>query len=163
MRRRALLVLAVSIGLLASNTSYAAAPKAGSKCTKLGTTSVVKDLKFTCIKKGKNLVWSAGVKIVKATPTPTLSITSTPTPTPTPTATSAGFNKANVALHNTKTDCWSYVDGKVYNLTLWIKEHPGGEDVIISMCGSNGADMLHGHHGTEVDSYLAPYLLGELK
>lgn len=157
MRRRALLVLAVSIGLLASNTSYAAAPKAGSKCTKFGATSVVKDLRFTCIKKGKILVWSVGVKIAKATPT------GTPTSSATPTSASAGFTKATVAQHNSKEDCWSYLDGKVYNFTLWIKEHPGGEDVVISMCGNIGADLLRGHHGTEVDSYLAPYLLGELK
>ena len=161
MRRRALLVLAVSIGLLTSNVSFAAAPKAGAKCTKAGATTVSKDLKFTCIKKGKNLVWSAGVKIVKTTPTPTA--TPTPTVSPTTTPTASGITKAVVAQHNSKSDCWSYVDNKVYNFTLWIKEHPGGEEVVISMCGTNGADLLRGHHGTEVDSYLAPYLLGELK
>ena len=38
--------------------------KAGAACSKVGTTTVVKTLKFTCIKSGKKLIWSKG-EIVK--------------------------------------------------------------------------------------------------
>lgn len=160
MRRRAL-VIAISI-LLATQfqSANAAAIKAGVKCPKAGFSKVVNGYKFTCIKKGKVLVWNSGVKIAKPLPTPAAS--SAPTPTPISTPTAAGIDKALVSTHNTKTDCWSYLDGKVYNFTLWIKEHPGGEESVIYMCGGNGADLLRGHHGTEVDSYLAPYLIGNL-
>ncbi len=55
-------------------TSSFSAVKAGTKCTKVGTKSVVGNKTFTCIKSGKKSVWNKGVAVVK----PTL----TPTPTP---------------------------------------------------------------------------------
>ena len=79
-----------------------AAVKAGAACTKLKSTTTVSGYKYTCIKSGKKLVWSKGVKVVvtptpiasptqtpsaTATPTPTPSATATPTPTPSATAT----------------------------------------------------------------------------
>jgi len=66
-------------------------PKAGSVCSKQGTTKTYQGKKYTCIKSGKKLVWNKGVVVKKptptptATPTPTSSPTATPTPTPTPT------------------------------------------------------------------------------
>ena len=69
----------------------AAAPKAGAKCTKAGSTATVSGKKFTCIKSGTKLVWNKGVAIKKpapvATPTPTPTPEPTPTPTPAPTPT----------------------------------------------------------------------------
>jgi hypothetical protein len=69
----------------------AAAPKAGAKCTKAGSTATASGKKFTCIKSGTKLVWNKGVAIKKpspvATPTPTPTPEPTPTPTPTPTLT----------------------------------------------------------------------------
>ena len=57
---------------LMSNANAAAA-KAGGTCTKLNSKSTVKGYKFTCVKSGKRLVWSKGVKVlVKATPTPVI-------------------------------------------------------------------------------------------
>jgi len=66
-----------------------AAVKAGAICTKLNVTTTLSGYKYTCIKSGKKLVWSKGVKVVvaKPTPTPTPSPTPTPTPSPTPTPT----------------------------------------------------------------------------
>ena len=64
-----------------------AAVKAGGTCKKVNSTTTVSGYKYTCIKSGKKLVWSKGVKVVvKTTPTPT------PTPSPTPTATNANFD-----------------------------------------------------------------------
>jgi hypothetical protein len=48
------------------------ATKAGAKCTKVGSKSVVATKTYTCIKSGKKLVWNKGV-LVKPTPTPTVS------------------------------------------------------------------------------------------
>jgi M6 family metalloprotease-like protein len=65
-----------------------AAVKAGATCTKLKSTTTVSGYKYTCIKSGKKLVWSKGIKVV-ATPKPTAtpSVTATPAPTPTPSVT----------------------------------------------------------------------------
>ena len=45
-----------------------AAAKAGAKCTKAGSTEVVKGKSYTCIKSGKKLVWNKGVKVAAAIP-----------------------------------------------------------------------------------------------
>jgi hypothetical protein len=47
-----------------------AVAKAGAKCIKAGSTEVVKDKSYTCVKTGKKLFWSKGVPVK---PTPSLS------------------------------------------------------------------------------------------
>jgi hypothetical protein len=84
--KHTLLVAIVAGSLLITNSAYGAV-KQGSSCKKAGTTSTVKGLKYTCIKSGKKLVWSKGVKVSTPVPTPTATPTPTPTPTPSPTPT----------------------------------------------------------------------------
>jgi len=62
-------------------------PKAGSVCSKQGTTKTYQGKKYTCVKSGKKLVWSKGVSVKSPTPTPTPIPTPTPSLTPTPTST----------------------------------------------------------------------------
>ena len=105
--RAGLALTLVVTTVVASSPISQASIKPGAKCAKLGITSVSAGKTYTCIKKGKSLVWNSGLKVVKpapkpkstptpaptiaATPTPTPSATptdtSTPSPTPTPTAT----------------------------------------------------------------------------
>jgi hypothetical protein len=72
--RRAL-VAAVTLVLFTSTinvVAFATTPKSGARCTKAGATSTVSNVKFTCVKTGKKLVWNTGVlAVAKATPTPT--------------------------------------------------------------------------------------------
>ena len=76
-----------------------------------------------------------GVKIPVAKPTtttlvnPVSSATPTPTPMPTPMPSQCDLKtiiRAEIAFHNTESDCWTYVDGKVYEGSNWLPEHPGG-------------------------------------
>ena len=60
MRLIALLVITPLLFSSQLSTSHAAA-KAGAKCTKVGSKSVVGAKTFTCIKSGKKLVWNKGV------------------------------------------------------------------------------------------------------
>ena len=79
MRRKSHLALAIVVLLSLSSPVYAAAPKAGSKCTKAGQTSTSAGIKYTCVKSGKKLVWNKGV-VVKApikpeeSPAPTVEV-----------------------------------------------------------------------------------------
>jgi len=73
----------------------------------------------------------------------------TPAPVPTTTTTSGGgITLATIAKHSSRTSCWSAVNGSVYDLTSWIPNHPGGEQVILSMCGVDGSAGYNGQHGS---------------
>lgn len=71
---------------------------------------------------------------------------------------------AEVSLHNTPTDCWSAIDGKVYDLTQWIDKHPGGAVVIKALCGKDGSAGFTGQHGGQgkPERELEKFLLGRL-
>jgi cytochrome b involved in lipid metabolism len=42
-----------------------------------------------------------------------------------------------VAQHKTKTDCWVVFEGKVLNISNFLSEHPGGEEVIMDHAGKD--------------------------
>lgn len=94
MRIRNLLIATISIALLVPNNLFAATPKSGSKCAKLGVTLIAAAKKFTCVKSGGTFRWNKGVSVAKrkepikseenTVPTPTPMPMPTPTPTPTP-------------------------------------------------------------------------------
>ncbi len=68
MQKRLIALLVITPLLLSSqlSTSHAAA-KAGAKCSKVGSKSVVGAKTFTCIKSGTKLIWDKGVKTTATT------------------------------------------------------------------------------------------------
>jgi len=69
-----------------------------------------------------------------------------------------------VARHGQATDCWSVVDGRVYDLTTWIDQHPGGVGPIEGMCGVDATDAFTAMHGSQQqpNDVLAGFELGPL-
>ena len=154
-----ILLFAAGVSLSVVTSAQAATPKPGTTCLKVGFKQISNGKQFTCIKSGKKLVWDKGIVIKKSTSTnnptseatpsqPTATPSSTPTPqdqttpsqTPAPTTPALVLNKIEVAKHNNASDCWSIIDGNVYNLTSWISQHPGGQAAIKSLCGIDGSD-----------------------
>jgi cytochrome b involved in lipid metabolism len=45
------------------------------------------------------------------------------------------FTTEEVKQHNKKEDCWIILDGKVYDVTKFLEDHPGGEEVVIDCAG----------------------------
>ncbi|KAF5741263.1 cytochrome b5-like [Tripterygium wilfordii] len=60
------------------------------------------------------------------------------------------FTLAEVAEHNTSKDCWLVVDGKVYDVTKFLEDHPGGDEVLLSATGKDATDDFEdvGHSST---------------
>ena len=84
MKRTSATILFLSLALAVSPSISNAAVKAGGKCKKEGQVSTSSGKKYTCVMKGKKLLWNKSVKVIKVTPvTPTQTPTATPTPTPT--------------------------------------------------------------------------------
>jgi uncharacterized membrane protein len=116
---------------------------------------------------GAEAAW--GDVLASDTPTPTPTSTTAPsdgaTPSATPGATeAAALTLADVAAHASPDDCWSAINGNVYDLTTWIQQHPGGAEVIIGLCGIDGTQgFLTQHSGQgEPEARLASLLVGPL-
>ena len=75
-----------------------------------------------------------------------------------------GITLTEIATHDTTTDCWTAVDGTVYDLTGYIQQHPGGSAVIKAICGKDGSAAFSGQHGGAATptSVLASFKLGAL-
>lgn len=58
----------------------------------------------------------------------------------------AKFTESDVAKHNSKTDCWTIIEGNVYDLTSYINRHPGGS-VIAEACGIDGSELFKDRGG----------------
>ena len=103
----------------------------------------------------------------KPTPSPTPTPTqAAPTPAPAPAKTQeALYTMAKVKENNSATSCWSAINGNVYNLTQWIRSHPGGASAITGLCGTDGTSSFNARHRGQASptSILAGYLLGPLE
>ena len=80
---------------------------------------------------------------------------------------SAGVIKLSISevkKHNSRDDCWSIVSGKVYNLTSYVQQHPGGIELISSICGIDGSAAFSNQHGSSAkpNNALTGLLLGSL-
>jgi cytochrome b involved in lipid metabolism len=75
-----------------------------------------------------------------------------------------GITVAEVLKHNTATDCWSVVNGNVYDLTSYVSTHAGGEAVIKAICGKDGSKSFSGQHAgaTKPNADLSSLLVGAL-
>jgi hypothetical protein len=107
------------------------------------------------------------------TPTPTPAASASPTPSastapaPTPSASSTpetGITRAQVETRNSKSACWSIIDGKVYDLTRWIGSHPGGESYILFICGKDGTNSFKAQHSGRPNpvARLVDFFIGDL-
>jgi cytochrome b involved in lipid metabolism len=71
---------------------------------------------------------------------------------------------AQVAQHNNASSCWSAINGKVYDLTNWISQHPGGPEHILSICGIDGSSAFNAQHAgnAQVEAVLQQFYIGDL-
>ncbi len=82
----------------------------------------------------------------------------------TPTTTAGTYTMADIAKHAVASNCWTTVDGSVYDVTAWISRHPGGQQAIIGLCGRDGSEAFDGQHGGErrPTNELASFKIGTL-
>lgn len=75
----------------------------------------------------------------------------------------ASYTKADVAKHNTASDCWVIINKNVYDLTSFANSHSGGEAAIIAVCGKDGTTSFNnGPHSTSSLNAISSSLLGAL-
>ncbi len=47
------------------------------------------------------------------------------------------YSLAEAKEHTTEEDCWVVISGKVFDVTKFLDEHPGGYDIILTNTGSS--------------------------
>ncbi|KAK6248594.1 hypothetical protein QUC31_020159 [Theobroma cacao] len=75
---------------------------------------------------------------------------------------SKSYSKTEVALHNKRTDCWIIIKDKVYDVTSYVEEHPGG-DAILAHAGDDSTEGFYGpQHATRVFDMIDDFYIGDL-
>lgn len=75
------------------------------------------------------------------------------------------YSLDDIAKHAEAGDCWTAVDGKVYDITSFVPDHPGGEE-IAKACGKDGTSLfksVDAHEKRNAGGVLNNYLIGDLK
>lgn len=80
------------------------------------------------------------------------------------------YTLADVKEHSSASDCWLAIEGKVYDVTAYIKQgiHPGGEAILLG-CGSDATELFRnrpngsGSHSEKAEGYLVNFYLGDLE
>ena len=68
-----------------------------------------------------------------------------------------------VNQHNTDTDCWVVIDKKVYDISEFVSQHPGGKQILVSVSGDDVTDYFYELHRKEIlEEVASDYLIGEL-
>uniref|UniRef100_A0A0V0H1Q3 Putative nitrate reductase [NADH] 1-like n=1 Tax=Solanum chacoense TaxID=4108 RepID=A0A0V0H1Q3_SOLCH len=73
------------------------------------------------------------------------------------------YSKAEVARHNKRTDCWIIIKDKVFDVTSYVEEHPGG-DAILDHAGDDSTEGFYGpQHATRVFEMIDDFCIGDLE
>lgn len=79
-----------------------------------------------------------------------------------------------ISRHNSPSDCWMLINGKVYNITSYFGSHPGGNGTMSATCGKDATTAYmtkdpnantsgsRSSHSSKAISLLANYYLGDL-
>ncbi|KAK6349018.1 hypothetical protein TWF730_009778 [Orbilia blumenaviensis] len=74
------------------------------------------------------------------------------------------YTYADVAAHDTKESMYVVIDDKVYDVSKFVDEHPGGEEVMLDVAGQDGTEAFEDvGHSDEAREILSKYLIGDLK
>lgn len=97
------------------------------------------------------------------------------TPTESSNPTSQTQNDVNeydlneVEKHATESDCWMAIEGRVYDVTDFVAQHPGGK-AILNGCGKDATTLFNerptnnkGPHPAQAMQQLEQFVIGNLK
>ncbi|ESQ39310.1 hypothetical protein EUTSA_v10001679mg [Eutrema salsugineum] len=68
-----------------------------------------------------------------------------------------------VAKHKCKNDCWILIHGKVYDISTFMDEHPGGDNVLLAVTGKDASiDFDDVNHSNEAKETMKKYCIGDV-
>jgi len=73
------------------------------------------------------------------------------------------YSLADVAKHNTNQSAWIIVHNNIYDLTGFLNEHPGGEEVLLEQAGRDASESFEDvGHSTDARELMKRYKVGEV-
>ncbi|XP_008286411.1 cytochrome b5 type B isoform X2 [Stegastes partitus] len=73
------------------------------------------------------------------------------------------YTLEEIRVHNMSNDTWLIIHDKVYDITGFLEEHPGGEEVLLEQAGSDASESFEDvGHSTDAREMLQQYFIGEL-
>ena len=74
------------------------------------------------------------------------------------------WSVSEVARHCHPHDLWLIVDGKVYDVSEFVDEHPGGVDALLKRPGQDNTDGFHGpQHPEKVHQLIGEFYIGTVQ
>lgn len=73
------------------------------------------------------------------------------------------FKLADVKTHNDAKSTYLVVHNKVYDVTKFLEEHPGGEEVLLEQAGGDATEAFEDvGHSTDARDLMEDYFIGDL-
>lgn len=73
------------------------------------------------------------------------------------------YSLKEVEEHKSAESCWIIIHDKVYDVTAFLNEHPGGEEVLLEQAGKVATEPFEDvGHSTDAREMMDQYLVGEL-
>lgn len=75
------------------------------------------------------------------------------------------YTLEDVLRHRKPDDCWIVRNGNVYNVSSFLHDHPGGDDIILEWAGKDvGEVMKNGEHSHSDSAFdmMAEFLVGRV-
>ncbi|CAF1259819.1 unnamed protein product [Adineta ricciae] len=73
------------------------------------------------------------------------------------------ITEEELSKHNKNDDTWIAINGNVYDVTRYLKEHPGGANSILLSSGTDASEDFLAIHSDHAKSLLTQYHIGILK
>eukprot|EP01138_Halocafeteria_seosinensis_P015899 gb/GECG01016225.1/.p1 GENE.gb/GECG01016225.1/~~gb/GECG01016225.1/.p1 ORF type:complete len:143 (+),score=26.82 gb/GECG01016225.1/:1-429(+) len=73
------------------------------------------------------------------------------------------YRLQEVAQHTEESDCWMVIHDKVYDVTNFMADHPGGPEILLENAGKDATDEFEDTgHSQSARKMLPDYYIGEL-
>ncbi|KAI0432578.1 hypothetical protein F5Y09DRAFT_301268 [Xylaria sp. FL1042] len=74
------------------------------------------------------------------------------------------YTTKEVAVHNTSADAWMIIHGQVYDVTSYLRDHPGGAEVLVDAAGKDASEEFdNAGHSEDASEIMAAYRVGKLR
>ncbi|KAI5136905.1 cytochrome b5 type B isoform X1 [Manis pentadactyla] len=73
------------------------------------------------------------------------------------------YRLEEVAKRNSPKEIWLVIHGRVYDITRFLNEHPGGEEVLMEQAGADASESFEDvGHSSDAREMLKQYYIGDV-